>query len=73
VTAEYLEALNDREPELQSFITVDADGARAQVIGIITARVGSGLWVGLQFSAEHCAARHAVWGCTIDDALMRDS
>ena len=31
VTAEYLEALHEREPELRSFITIDADGAVAQV------------------------------------------
>ncbi len=31
VTEQYLEELHAREPELHSFITVDADGARAQV------------------------------------------
>ena len=31
VTAQYLEELHAREPELRSFITVDADGAMAQV------------------------------------------
>ena len=44
VTAEYLQELGEREPELQSFITIDADGARAQVTRLVTARVGSGLW-----------------------------
>ena len=31
VTEQFLEELHAREPELHSFITVDADGARAQV------------------------------------------